>query len=113
MVGVDMLTRYTVYCFQDQDARILVSLFFSVELHFYSDLQNDCWLNFVLSFLEIWYQSNNNNNKNNSNNNNNNNFIFRGLLWSFTYTRKSYLKKAFVNKHDIINHTQTKLIIHV
>ena len=42
MVGVDMLTRYTVYCFQDQDARILVSLFFSVELHFYSDLQNDC-----------------------------------------------------------------------
>ena len=38
------------------------------------------------------------------------------LLLSFTllytYTRKSYLKKAFVNKHDIINHTQTKLIIH-
>ena len=27
-------------------------------------------------------------------------------------TSKSYLKKVFVNKHDIINHTQTKLIIH-
>ena len=31
----------------------------------------------------------------------------------YTYTRKSYIKKAFVNKHDIINRTQTKLIIHV
>jgi len=34
-------------------------------------------------------------------------------FYIYTYTRKSYLKKAFVNKHDIINRTQTKLIIHV
>jgi len=40
------------------------------------------------------------------------NNIFRRLLFSFTYTCKSYLKKAVI-KHDIINHTQTKLIIHV
>jgi len=58
---------------------------------------------------------NNNNNNNNNNKNNNNNFIFRRLLkfYIYTYTRKSYLKKAFVNTHYIINHTQTKLIIHV
>jgi len=28
----------------------------------------------------------------------------------YTYTNKSYLKKAFVNKHDWNNQTQTKLI---
>ena len=69
----------------------------------------------------LWFNDNNNNNNNdnnnnnndNNNNNNNNKFIFRWLLLSFTYTHKSYLKKAFINKHDIINHTQTKLIIHV
>ena len=31
----------------------------------------------------------------------------------YTYTNKLYLKRAFVNKQDIINHTQTKRIIHV
>jgi len=35
--------------------------------------------------------------------NNNNNFIFQ------KYTL-SYFKEAFVNKHDIYNQTQTKLI---
>ena len=56
--------------------------------------------------------NNNNNNDNNNDNNNNNKYFFRWLLLSFTYTRTSYLKKALINKHDIINHRQTKLIIH-
>jgi len=34
-------------------------------------------------------------------------------FYIYTYTCKCYLKKAFVNKHELINHTQTKLIIDV
>ena len=34
-------------------------------------------------------------------------------FYIYIYTSKSYLKKAFVNKNDIINHTPTKRIIHV
>ena len=34
-------------------------------------------------------------------------------FYMYTYTNKLYLKRAFVNKQDIINHTQTKRIIHV
>ena len=56
----------------------------------------------------FFYLHNNNNtcSNNNNNNNNNNNFIFRKVTFKFyvyTYTREFYLKKAFVNKHDIID----------